>query len=338
MEEGVAWTLHGGRTDAARNAFPGAPQPWLDLSTGLNPATYPMPVLDTADWAALPGEEALAMLEKTAASAFGAPHDAVCAVPGTEIAIRLLAGMNLPTPVRIVSPSYGSYHDAWPDAALVDADRLDDEPASGTLIIANPNNPDGRCRPAAELLELADRMASAGGFLVVDEAFVDVVPDISLCAHISGRANIAVLRSFGKFFGLGGVRLGFLTGAPPLRSAARHRLGAWPVSTAAIRVGTQAYGDRAWAENTIQALFAAAARLDHVLTRHGLYGRGHCPLFRLVESPKAARLFGELARRGILTRPFSYNRNWLRIGLPGDEAQWQRFQSALACATETDHG
>ncbi len=246
MEEGAAWTVHGGRTEAARNAYPGAPQPWLDLSTGLNPSPYPMPVLDSRDWAALPGEEALGQLEAAAASAFGAPRHAVCAVPGTEIGIRLLAGLDLPTPVRIVSPSYGSYHDAWPGAALVDADGRGDEPGSGTLVIANPNNPDGRCRAAAELLELTDRLSSSGGFLIVDEAFVDMVPDLSLCPHISDRPNVAVLRSFGKFFGLGGIRLGFLISSPRLRSAAKHRLGAWPVSTAAIRVGTQAYGNGAW--------------------------------------------------------------------------------------------
>jgi cobalamin biosynthetic protein CobC len=330
--------VHGGRTDEARKAYSGAPQPWIDLSTGLNPHSYPMPHLATSDWAALPDQEALAGLEEAAALAFGVPHDFLSVLPGTEIGIRLLASIDLPQPVRIVGPSYGSYADAWPAAMLIEAGEADLELGRGTLVLANPNNPDGRCRPTADLLELADRLASNNGFLVVDEAFVDVAPELSLCPYISDRPNITVLRSFGKFFGLGGVRLGFLISSPGLRSAVRHRLGAWPVSTAAIRVGSQAYEDRAWIERTIPELSADATRLHQMLKRHDLSVRGECPLFRLVETHRASELFTHLARRGILTRPFSYNEDWLRIGLPGSEPAWARFDAALTSAMENLDG
>ncbi len=331
MQEGPAWLAHGGRLSAAREAYPLAPNPWLDLSTGLNPTPYPMPELGTRDWAALPDEAELGRLEQAAAQAFGAPTDVVCAIPGTEIGIRLLATMNLPAPVRIVEPCYGSYREAWPEATVGGEDELAHE-GPQTLVLANPNNPDGKSRPAEELLELADRLAPTGGFLVVDEAFVDTAPELSLCPGLCGRTNVAVLRSFGKFFGLGGVRLGFLASSVEVVEALRKRLGAWPVSTAALRAGRAAYEDRAWADDTRAYLFDAAARLDGLLTAHGLSVRGDCPLFRLVESEHAPKLFTGLARRGILTRPFSFNPRWLRIGLSGDGAAWDRFQLALSAA------
>lgn len=325
---------HGGRTAAARDAFPGAPAPWLDLSTGLNPAPYAMPPLDAADWAALPNERALAELEAAAAHAFGAPPSSVHALPGSEIGIRLLADVSAPGPVRIVGPTYGSYRDAWLGAESIDTGQIGQVPPGATLILANPNNPDGRCRPIAELLELADRLASGGGTLIVDEAFADASPEISLCPHIANRPHVAVLRSFGKFFGLGGVRLGFLISAGAPGAAVRRRLGAWPVSAAAIRVGIQAYGDPGWAERTTSRLRADAARLDALLRDHGLTVRGGCPLFRLVEDGRVRRLFDGLARQGVLTRPFAYRSDWLRIGLPGREEDWRRLEAALPRALE----
>jgi cobalamin biosynthetic protein CobC len=281
----------------------------------------------------LPDEAELAKLEKAAALAFGAPAGLTCALPGTEIGIRLLATMNLPGPVRIVEPCYGSYREAWPEATGIDESQLAEE-GPQTLVVANPNNPDGKVRPAEELLGLAERLERTGGFLVVDEAFVDSAPELSLCPALSDRKNIAVLRSFGKFFGLGGIRLGFLASSAELIEAARKRVGAWPVSTAALRVGTAAYADRAWADQTRACLTVAAARLDEVLIAHGLSVRGDCPLFRLVESEDAPKLFTRLARRGILTRPFSFNPRWLRIGLPADEAARNRFKLALSAALE----
>jgi cobalamin biosynthetic protein CobC len=293
-----------------------------------------MPQLSSDDWAALPDQRALVELEAAAADAFGAAPSSVCSLPGSEIGIRLLAGLSLSGPAWIVEPTYSTYRDAWPDAQSIEAGQIGQVPSGATLILANPNNPDGRLWPIAELLELADRLASGGGMLIVDEAFVDVLPELSLCRHLAGRPNIAVLRSFGKFFGLGGVRLGFLVSTGAAGAGVRHRLGAWPVSAAAIRVGTQAYGDRKWADRMIARLKRDAERLDALLSVHQLGTRGGCPLFRLVEDGRAPRLFDGLARQGILTRPFAYRSDWLRLGLPGREADWKRLAAALPQALE----
>lgn len=325
---------HGGRIAAARAAFPDAQQPWIDLSTGLNPHPYPTAGL-AIDWAPLPDEAQLAALETAAAAAFGVDAACLSAVPGTEIGLRLLATLGLPQPVRIASPAYGSYRDAWTDSLAIGAHDVEAAAAeTGTIIIANPNNPDGLTRSVPELLALARRVAAAGGTLVVDEAFADAMPEASLLPHLGelDPAHLVVLRSFGKFYGLGGVRLGFVVCDAERLAQLRRRLGSWPLSSAAIAIGHAAYRDRAWADAARRRLTADAARLDGVLDRHGLAVTGDCPLFRLATVPDGVELFSRLAARGILTRPFDYAPGWLRFGLPGNESAWVRLDAALGDA------
>jgi cobalamin biosynthetic protein CobC len=328
------WTYHGGRLGAAQAAFADAERPWIDLSTGLNPCPYPTTGI-AIDWAALPDDGALAALEAAAADYFGLPAGQICAVPGTEIGLRLLATLGLPDPVRIVAPAYRSYAEAWGQATTIAPSALQAEAArGGTLVLANPNNPDGRLWGAAELLDLAALCSRADGVLVVDEAFADAVPETSLLPHLGtayGKSPI-VLRSFGKFFGLGGLRLGFVAAGAAHRRLLRERLGSWPVSTAALRIGTTAYRDSEWITRARARLRDDAARLDRLLACHGLSATGDCPLFRLVATPDAAALFAALAARGILTRPFDYASGWLRLGLPASEEAWARLEAALAAA------
>ena len=313
------WTWHGGQVERARDAFGDGGEPWIDLSTGINP--QPWPGIDglTIDWARLPGASALDALECAAATCFGADSACVLALPGTEIGLRLL-GEHLPRPVRYRWPGYRTHAEMTPDAVAAEAA----DAGTGTLILTNPNNPDGQVTPSAML-----RAQLAEGWLVIDEAFADTDPRLSLASEVSGNRRLIVLRSFGKFFGLAGVRLGFVIAPPRLVAALRARLGAWPVSAAAIAIGTAAYRDTGWIEATRARLPREAAALDRVLARHGLTAAGTCPLFRLIETDDAHALFERLARRSILTRPFDYDRRWLRFGLPPDTAALDRLDAAL---------
>lgn len=326
----TAWSIHGGRLDAARRDFPDAPQPWIDLSTGINPHAYDPARGGELDWCALPDRTALSALEAAAADFFGVPADHVCAVPGSEIALRMLDALALPAPVRHLAPAYPTH---VAHGAAIDIAALDDEAdIGGTILLANPNNPDGRLLSAPVIATLAARMARRGGTLVIDEAFADCDAGWGVLPHLgaSQREHVIVLRSFGKFFGLAGLRLGFACAPPARLEALRTRLGDWPVSAAAIAIGTAAYRDAAWIAATRSRLREEAARLDMLLGRHGLASGGACPLFRLVRAPEAHAIFERLAMRGILTRPFSYATDWLRFGLPGDEAAWDRLDRALA--------
>nr|WP_026325984.1 threonine-phosphate decarboxylase [Sphingomonas sp. Mn802worker] len=319
---------HGGRLDDARTRFPDAPTPWLDLSTGINPRAWTPPAA-AIDSGSLPEVSALRALERTAAAFFGCAPEQVAAVPGSEIALRLLPQLGLPQPFTALTPSYGTHHDIAEHA--VSHDALDRSGwTCGTLLLANPNNPDGYRREPSRLLALAKHAATTGGALVVDEAFADVDPGTSLIPHLDQTGNVTVLRSFGKFFGLAGVRLGFIVGQNEVIERIRYLLGDWPVSTQAIVWGTAAYSDAVWIAQTRSWLHAQAARLDSLLSRHGLSATGACPLFRLVEHRDAWRLFDLLARAGILARPFAAQPHWLRFGLPGDEAAFDRLDRALA--------
>lgn len=316
-------TTHGGRIDLAAARFPHAPQPWIDLSTGINPNGWDASGVEIA-WGPLPDVSALAALEAAARTVFGTATGNIAAVPGTEIGLRLLRDIGLPQPARYIAPSYATHAAALPDGAPI---GIEDIGAGGTLLIANPNNPDGRVIAPERLIEIVRDLR--GGWLVVDEAFADIDPAMSILPHLSEDDPVLVFRSFGKFFGLAGLRLGFVCGPAAMIARIRYRLGSWPVSTAAIAIGTAAYRDADWIGAARARLAASAERLDTLLRAHDLAPRGGCPLFRLVEHDHAATLFERLAAAGILTRPFDHDPRGLRFGLPPDEPAWARLAEAL---------
>ncbi|MES2494683.1 MAG: aminotransferase class I/II-fold pyridoxal phosphate-dependent enzyme [Pseudomonadota bacterium] len=319
------WTWHGGGLAAARAQFGEGRDPWIDLSTGINPLGWPRILDIDIDWSRLPDEAALRALEQAAAAHFGADPAHVCAVPGTEIGLRLI-GEQLDGPLFHRSPSYRTHGAMAPGARPIAAERLA-EADGATLILANPNNPDGVLLGESAMLDLLDRRGQ--GWLIVDEAFADTDPKPAMAAHVAEDRRLIVFRSFGKFFGLAGVRLGFVLGPSAMIAPLRARLGAWPLSAAAIAIGTAAYRDAAWIGATRMRLIDAASALDGVLEEAGFAPRGACPLFRLIEVEDATALFGQLARRSILTRPFDAQPHWLRLGLPGDGQALARLAAAL---------
>ncbi|MEI9926884.1 MAG: aminotransferase class I/II-fold pyridoxal phosphate-dependent enzyme [Sphingomonas sp.] len=326
----AGWTFHGGRLSEARRTYPQAPLPWLDLSTGINPHAWPGAAGVEIDWQPLPDEKELAALEAAAAAHFGASPASVCALPGTEIGLRLLGGLGLPVPAHYVSPGYRTHGEAFAEGRAIDRAVLAAAAEeAGTILLANPNNPDGHIFAAEELLRLASRSSSSGGWLVIDESFADACPEASLAPRLDETMPVLLLRSFGKFFGLAGVRLGFAVGPQAPIGALRRKLGSWPVSAAALRIGIGAYRDAVWIEAMRERLAADASALDAVLARHGIASLGDCPLFRLADAGDGAALFDRLARQGILTRPFDDARSWLRFGLPGSEEALARLDRAL---------
>jgi cobalamin biosynthetic protein CobC len=324
---------HGGDLSAARRLFPGAPEPFIDLSTGINPYPYPLPQLPSALFERLPQADALARLVAAAAKAYGAPSSAcVVAAPGTQSLLPLVAALKPVGEVVILGPTYAEHARA---AALAghrvietrDLNKLGD---ADLAIVVNPNNPDGRLLAAADLLALAEKLGRRAGILIIDEAFMDVAPLQTSLTREVRRGYIVVLRSFGKFFGLAGVRLGFAIAAEDIAARLRASLGPWAVSGPAIAIGAIALADSAWIETTRVRLERAAHRLDQLLAGAGLEVAGGTALFRLVQTPRTAALYQELGRAGILVRRFAEYPTWLRFGLPGNERAWERLASALA--------
>ncbi|SEM97516.1 L-threonine O-3-phosphate decarboxylase [Sphingomonas gellani] len=327
---GGALTYHGGRLDVAAERFQSAPQPWIDLSTGISPFAWPTERLAAPDLRALPSPAALAALGLAAAEHFGAPAVPIAALPGSEIGLRMLGSIDPPRPWRVVGPGYRSHLDALPGAMAIAPESLDDEAGlGGTILLANPNNPDGISWQPDRLIAVARRLGERGGLLIVDEAFGDALPDTSILPLIERDDPVLVFRSFGKFFGLAGVRLGFVAGEANRVARLADRLGSWPVSALAIACGTAAYRDTRWIAAACVRQASVAADLDAVLARHGLAARGACPLFRLVETEAAPEIFDRLGRSGILVRPFDDAPRWLRFGLPADDEAMRRLDEAL---------
>ncbi|RXR30797.1 threonine-phosphate decarboxylase [Sphingobium fluviale] len=326
----TGFAFHGGKLAEAMARFGVGDAPWIDLSTGINPHGWPAAGTLAVDWQALPEAGALNDLEAAAAAFFGTDPAHVCAVPGTEIGLRMLGDV-LPGPAVHAWPSYRTHGDMIAGSRAVPPTDLDREQAS-TVILANPNNPDGRIIPPATLLDQLEARYVDGGvsWLVVDEAFADVSPEISLAPFVNDARRLIVFRSFGKFFGLAGVRLGFVLGPREVIAQYRRRLGSWPLSAAALAIGTAAYRDTAWISATRIGLREQAAALDTVLARRGFRAMGACPLFRLIEVDDAAALFERLAKAAILTRPFDYDPRWLRLGLPAGGEGLDRLDRALA--------
>jgi cobalamin biosynthetic protein CobC len=327
-----SFSFHGGRLADAMAQFGMSNAPWVDLSTGINPHGWPGADNLAIDWQALPDAGALYDLEAAAAVCFGADPTHVCAVPGTEIGLRMLGDI-LPGPAIYAQPSYRTHGEMIPQSravALTDLTGVEE----ATIILANPNNPDGRITPPATLLGwLSARRGNGEGcasWLVVDEAFADATPHSSLAAHVDDEQRLIIFRSFGKFFGLAGVRLGFVLGPRALIAQYRQRLGSWPLSAAALAIGTAAYRDANWIAAMRISLPKQAAALDAVLARRGFSAVGDCPLFRLIETANAATLFERLVRHAVLTRPFDYDPRWLRLGLPADREALDRLDMALA--------
>ena len=316
---------HGGGLIAARARFPGAPEPWVDLSTGINPLPYPVPALRPEAYHRLPEPEEVRQLEAAAARAYGVadPH-MVVAAPGTQILISVLPRVLQQDALAIVGPTYAEHAAAW--AASGSAVRIVDGIASygaeRAMILCNPNNPDGRRFPSAELAQLAGRL----NLLVVDEAFADLEEaGLSLAPNLP--ANAVVLRSFGKTYGLAGLRLGFAIAAPAVAQMIRTAFGPWAVSGAAIEIGKVALADCDWLAEAKRRGTFNSPRLDALLAKAGLQVIGGTRLFRLAQTADAMAMFNRLGQAGILVRRFEAEPTWLRFGVPGHS--WGRIEAAL---------
>lgn len=323
--------LHGGDLDAVRRQFPDAPEPWIDLSTGINPNAYPLPELPASAWSGLPQTSREQAQRRVAARRYGAASpEMVVAAPGTQALIQIVPRLTAPTRVAVLGPTYGEHAVAWQREGhdVADVDDLAAAGSAAVVIVVNPDNPTGRIVEAVALRELAAVLGGRGGLLIVDEAFADVMPGgLSIVPELP--SSTIVLRSFGKTYGLAGVRLGFAVAHEDIASRLRALLGPWAVSGPALEIGIAALGDDVWLDAARRRLEAGSRRLDTLLESSGFDIVGGTPLFRLADHARAGQIADTLGQHGIHVRRFAEQPTWLRFGLPGAEAEWQRLETAL---------
>ncbi|MCC8977763.1 threonine-phosphate decarboxylase CobD [Bradyrhizobium acaciae] len=317
---------HGGNLDVAQQRFGGAAEDWIDLSTGINRVPYPVVDVEPRQWNALPSRSEIESLHAAARQAY-ATDAPVVAMGGAQAAIQLLPRLAPRGRARILAPTYNEYAAVLSAAAGWDVAEVSDLAAlagADIAIVVNPNNPDGRRHDRDELLALLPRV----GRLVIDESFADAVPDVSLASE-AGRPGLLILRSFGKFYGLAGLRLGFALGSEADITALAAMTGPWPVSGAAIAIGRRALLDRDWAKATTARLADDCVRLDAEARVQGWTLVGGASLFRLYDVGDALAAQEKLARAQIWSRVFQQKPGWLRLGLPGSETEWSRLSAVL---------
>ncbi|MFK7869666.1 MAG: threonine-phosphate decarboxylase [Roseobacter sp.] len=310
---------HGGGLDLARSRYGGERIAWMDLSTGINPHPYPIASLPDGCWNTLPDEDAQNALIDAARTFWSVPDSMeILAAPGASVLIAALPSLEREGDVIIPPPTYNEHMAAF----VAQGWTVQSTDSACARVVVHPNNPDGR------LWSGPDLPAPDAKLTIIDESFCDTCPTRSLVPD-AGKNGWLVLKSFGKFWGLAGVRLGFLIGSPARIARVRDRLGPWPVSGPALAIGTQALVDTTWAMETRTRLAEDSARLDARMQLAGARVVGGTPLFRLYDVEDAQVWQDRLARHHIWTRTFPYNPRWLRLGIP-HALHWPRLEAALA--------
>ena len=314
---------HGGNLSDAMDRWGGAPGEWLDLSTGINPDHWPVVDLTGDAWSRLPDRDALDALRLAARRTYGVPDEAeIVAAPGASALIRQMPRLATPARIAIPGPTYNEHAAAFRAEGWTVTER----PGAGVTasVIVNPNNPDGRLWDVKDLQLLAQAL----DLLVVDESFMDPTPGASAMA-LAGTEGLVILRSFGKFYGLAGLRLGFAIGARSAISRLADLLGPWAVSGPALQIGTAALSDETWATDMRVRLAAQSQRLRDLGTKAGWTSVGGTSLFHTFQTPDATAARDRLARHRIWSRIFPYSDTWIRLGLPPQDA-WPRLEQALS--------
>jgi cobalamin biosynthesis protein CobC len=315
---------HGGDLGDVRRRYPDAPEPWIDLSTGINPLPYPVADLPTELWSRLPSRETEQALIAAAAARYRCDAGTIVAAPGTQALIQLLPRLVERSRVAILGPTYAEHELCWRrhghDVVTVrDPGEL---AGADVAVVVNPNNPTGRAIDPRELRRVDARL------LVVDEAFIDLLPgEASLAGDLPDYA--LVLRSFGKTYGLAGLRLGFALAPSRLAARLREEIGPWAISGPALAIGRTALADQAWLEAAQPRLAGIASALDALLEAAGFAILGGTSLFRLGSHPKARLMVERLGQHGIHVRAFAGQPTWLRFGLPADKLAFRRLAAAL---------
>jgi cobalamin biosynthetic protein CobC len=323
----IGHRAHGGDIDVARKRFNRADM--VDLSTGISPIAYPASAITAAQWQALPTKSALDACLAAARKHYAVPDDMdICVGPGSQALLQNVPFLAPPGPVWIETPTYNEHAPAWAAAGheVTCGDALSDRVRHAVLVL--PNNPMGTA-DHDKAKAVAEQVRAGGGMLLIDGAFACGADEARLLGQLPGP-HIVHLRSFGKFFGMAGLRLGFAIGDAHVIARLGARIGPWPVNNAALQISRQAFEDTAWADHHRNWLATGADRLAALLSANGFCLAGGTILFQTLRHATACDLHQHLAQHAIWARVYDEYPDLLRLGIPGDEATWHKLEMALA--------
>lgn len=268
--------IHGGQLQKIAKQYNISQKNWLDLSTGIAPFSYPIPKIPEKYYQSLP--QASSDLEVAAKNYYHA--DSLLVTNGSQAIIKLLPALwreknKQSTTVYLPEQGYKEHELAWKIAGFSLCKYQDKLPKlteikdNSVLVVINPNNPTGQLHQCSELIKYQEKLKTSGGLFVIDEAFMDIVePSQSMTSLINHSANTLVLRSFGKFFGLAGIRIGFLIADNAWLMQFNEQLGPWQVNGPAQFIAQKALTDNDWQKKQQQHLNLLASQLRTVLIKN----------------------------------------------------------------------
>ncbi|MBL1417744.1 MAG: threonine-phosphate decarboxylase [Moritella sp.] len=322
--------VHGGQLQQVALQYARPIAEWLDLSTGISPTSYPIPSIPTSVWQQLP--QPSQSLITAAKHYYGT--DNIVATSGSQAVIKQLPSIfkqhvaeqfiseqsTGTSTVWLPLVGYKEHERAWREQGFT-IQQYTQLPTSAQLtancivVVINPNNPTGELFTRNTLLALLDNIQTLKGWLILDEAFMDVVePSQSIIAH-TDNPHLLVLRSVGKFFGLAGIRLGFLSAHPQWLQALEKLSSPWEVNGPAQYITEIALMDRQWQQQQLLSLTALSATLELLLMTTFDCPVAGSALFKTIRLDNAPEVYILLCQQGVYVR-LCDEQNALRFGIP----------------------
>ena len=315
---------HGGDIDLAIKKYGGQRADWIALSTGINRTSYPWQESVKVELRDLPSSKLLMGLEKAASRAYKVAEGTdTAAVQGAQQIISLLPTcLKNYNSVAILGPTYNEYEKAFKISGIKaetvsDVSKLS---SSDIAIIVNPNNPTGKV--IAE--EILDDLSKKVRILIIDESF-----KMFSSRRIQKFDNVIQINSLGKFFGLAGVRLGFVSGPSDFIKSVRGMLGPWPVSSVAAEIGIIALNDKTWISEMEKILLEGSNVLHEACNTKNWKLVGKTNLFHTYATSNCVEVEEQFAAHYIWIRTFDYSKSWVRLGIPTSKYEWARVRQAL---------
>ena len=315
---------HGCDIDLAIKKYGGERADWIDLSTGINRTSYPWQESVKVELRDLPSSKLLMGLEKAASRAYKVAEGAdTAAVQGAQQIISLLPiCLKNYNSVAILGPTYNEYEKAFKSSGIKaeTVSEVSKLSSSDIAIIVNPNNPTGKV--IAE--EILDDLSKKVRILIIDESF-----KMFSSRRIQKFDNVIQINSLGKFFGLAGVRLGFVSGPSDFIKSVRVMLGPWPDSSVAAEIGIIALNDKTWISAMEKILLEGSNVLHEACNTKNWKLVGKTNLFHTYATSNCVEVEEQFAAHYIWIRTFDYSKSWVRLGIPTSKYEWARVRQAL---------
>ena len=332
--------LHGGQLNRVAKQYQIPEQEWLDLSTGIAPFSYPIPDIPNKIWQDLPTISG--SLIAAAKAYYQAEH--CWPVAGSQQLIEKLPTLwnekinaetsNSNKHVYLPKVGYKEHQQAWFKAGYQLHFYQNELPVeiekNSVVVVINPNNPLTDTFSISKLIQLQKCCEKQHALLIIDEAFADIFEsEFSFVTHLNNTDDVIVLRSFGKFFGLAGLRVGFICSSKAWCETVQESIGPWSINGPALYIAELALKDKDWQKQQVERLQIQSNKMVELLKKQLPLARIEAnALFVTVFTLDAAAIYDQLCKHAVYVR-LTDEKNALRFGI-ADPSQLKKLNVNLA--------